>query len=298
MRTSVYLKSQSTIVNECEARNNDSNNALATAIQYKEAINEVINLWANRVVLPRLYSLSSAFSYGTYEYVLPSYIKPPFIVQIKSNNYNLVGGSPVDNETNFTWHDLTGYTVEPLADGSWYLRLASTPYSESGRIIWWHENSVMPTASITEVGAIDADDTIVLSNFTGVTDPTGILKIDAEFMAFAKSYNDGTGTSYSNLIRGYGNDGSGAASHSHGATIEYAIGVDDPRLWINLYDYVSMYVHALQMHKSTSEDISRHEKLMSFYQRKVDDFWRMTGYVSQRKPRMLLSPASLGPISW
>jgi hypothetical protein len=299
VRTSLFLKTQAELLADTQARMTDANEGLASDIQYHIAINEAVRMWGSRVALPQLYSFASALSSGTFEYTLPSYIRPPFRVQVKSSTYAYLGVQVLDDNNNYTWQDLAGYSVEPDGSGGWKLRLPFSPPTEDARILWWAENGPMPTAAVTMTAGCDADDTSIVLTVSGSPDVVafGVVKADSEYIVY-QNLTRTSATSYtiSNCLRGQ--YGTTAASHSAAAAVTWTIGVDDQRLWVQLYDYVAAYIHAMQLHKSTTEDLGRHEKLMSYYQQKADNFWRSSGYVSQRSGRVLLTHTGVGPITW
>jgi hypothetical protein len=299
VRTSLYLKTQAELLAEIEGRMTDTGNALATDAQYHAAINEAIRMWGGRVVTPQIHELTGSFSSGTYEYTLPSYIRPPFRLQIKASTYAYLGVQVLDDDNNYTWHDLVAYEIEPTAAGGFKLRLATSPMTEGGRIIWYAENAVMPTTAVTLTSTINAAATSIAITVSGPPDigSYGNIKIENEWL----SYSDVTRTSATSYtltgcVRGL--YGTVAASHNSAVAVVWGVAVDDPRLWVQMYDYVAAYIHAMQLHKSTIEDMGRHEKLMSYYQQKADSFWRKEGYVSQRSGRMRLTGLGIGGITW
>jgi hypothetical protein len=300
MRTSLYLKSQTELLADIEARMTDTGNVLATEPQYYAALSEGIRMWEGRVATPRLYAIPGGFASGTFEYTLPGYIRPPFIVQIQTSTFGYLGVVLVEEDENFTWDTLVGWSVEPKADGTWLLRLPSSPYSQSGRIIWFADNGPLPATIPTLADGLTATSTSATIAVSGGPDlsESGMVKIDTqEWVAYSGITRTST-TEYilNNLVRGlYGTE---AAVHDVGDVVHWGVAADNSKLWVQLYDYVAAYVHALQLHKSTTEDTSRHEKLMSYYTTKAENFWRNEGYVSQRKGRRVLSAGALGSLVW
>lgn len=299
MRTSLYLKTRSEIINDCESRLSDTDNKLATAVEYGNAVNEGVRMWAGRVAIPRIHALSSGFAVGTSEYVLPNHIKPPIVIQIRSTAYNLIAGPPVEADNSYTWHELAGYTIEPVADGTFLLRLPLTPYTEEGRIIYWQENGFMPAGTPTLDANIDADDNeIAVDGLAAATElsDSGFLKVDSEWIAYSGITRGASGFTLHNCLRGFWS--TVATTHVETTEFEWGIAVDDTRLWVQLMDYVAGYVHGLRVHKNTSEDVTRHEKLMSFYETRAQNFWRQQGYIRPQPYRMRASWSSIGPIAW
>lgn len=296
LRTTLFLKTQSELRDECESYLNDSTNQLATTTQYYEAINRALSLWAGRVLIPHLYEFS--FGSGDFEYALPSYIRRPFTIEIRTPIY---GYPPIeqDGEDAYTWQDFVGYGVRPNGEGGYDLHLQSYPYAESGRITWLAENGRFPTMALTTSGSLTSTSTsvtVVVSSSPPIND-AGYIKIEDEWLAYA-GVTRTSATSYTlqNLIRGL--YGTSAASHNSGVTVLWGIGVDDERLWQQLYDRVGSFVHHLNLHKSTTEDFSRHEKLYVEMKEAANRFWRQEGYVSQRTPRLVLTRGAIGPMPW
>lgn len=301
MRTSLFLKTLGEIYSEVIARNNDSTPAIATQAQYYAGINEAVQMWAGRVLVPQLYSFTGGFSSGTFAYTLPAYVRPPLQLQIRSTAYNVIGGEYVQQnaDTTFTWHNLAGGSVEPVGDGTWLVRMPILTYSEEGRVIWWAENGPMITSAVELASGLTASSTS--ASLTVISSPEvndfGFFKIGDEWISYG-GLTRTSSTSYTatNLVRGL--YGTTAAIHNSAAAVSWGVGVDDQRLWVQLRDYVTAYVHALSLHKSTTEDAGRHEKMMSYFSTKADNFWRTQGYVPNRNPKMVITSDALGPISW
>lgn len=300
MQTQLYLKTLADIQAEAEARLSDSNNALATDAQYVAAINEAVRLWGKRVAIPRYHLLSGGAVSGTLEYTLPSYIVPPIILELRSTGYNAYGIQVASNpDTGFTYHQLSGYTLRPNSTGGWTLRLPMSPYTENLQIIWWSENGPLLATAPTLTSSLSSSATsaaITVSSSPEIGE-SGFFKVDAEWISYAGvTRTSATSYTLNNLTRAL--FGTTAASHNSATAVNLGVAVDDQRLWTQLLDHVSAYLHAIQLHKSTSEDSSRHEKLMSYYQTRADNFWRDRGYISQRRGNMQLTPRALGPSSW
>ncbi len=301
MRTSLYLKTQAQILSDCKTRLTDSGNVLATDAQYYAAINEGLLMWHGRVVIPHVYDLADGFTNGVFEYALPSYITPPITVMIRATTYNYWGAqTPTEGDnTNLTWMPISGYTLEPTETGGYNLRLSSTPYTDDVRIFWWGVNGPMPTAPVTLTNTEAADATTIeltVSSSPEVGD-SGFVKIEQEYIFYGGIIRtSATAYTLTNCVRGV--FASVAASHNSTTAVVWCAAVDNTKLWAQLYDYVTYYVHGLQMHKGTGEDIGRHEKLMSFFKQSADSFWRKEGYISQRRGSNQQTSRGLGDISW
>lgn len=297
MRTDLHLKTQAELVADCQAFLNDTGISLASATQYKEAVNYAIRMWAGRVVVPSMYVLS--FAAGVYDFALPRYIKPPFVIEILTSSSGLYYGGPVGNSSSdLSYQRITNYTVMPDGADGFTLRLGSIPYAQTGHITYWSENTVLPTGSPTLTSTIQSSDTsatITLANMPELND-NGFAKIETEWVAYNGLSRTATGFVVSNLVRAFYE--TTAISHTSTTAVSFGVGVDKPSLWNQLYNQVAAYVHQLNVQKSTGEDGTRHQQLMSYHQQVADSWWRNTGYVGQRKTKVVLSSGALGPLLW
>lgn len=295
-RTDLHLKSQTELVADCQAYLNDTGITLATATQYKEAVNYAVRMWAKRVVIPSRYSIT--FATGTYDYALPRYIKPPFVIKILTSSTGLYDGSAGATSSDMSYQTVTNYTVDSDGNDGFTLRLSSIPYAQSGYILYWSENSVMPTGSATVSSTIQSGDTSVIIAMSSVPEVNDnvLLKIDNEWIQANGITRGSTTFTLSNLVRAYWE--TAAASHTSTTAVSFGVGVDTPALWNQLYNQVGAYIHQLNVQKSTGEDSTRHQQLMSYHQGLADNWWRQNGYVTPRKTKIILSSAALGPILW
>lgn len=280
------LKTQAEILAEIEALVVDTSNNLWTDANIYAALNNAIQGWGNRVFLPRLYSLTGGLAGGTYEYTLPSYIRTPLEVQAAITRLT------DDQENELYWITLTGWTLEPAADGTHKLRIYLSYDTEDSttdcRILWWAENGPVPTTVPTLSGTLAADGTsLTTSAAVASTIPdVGWVKIDGEWMSYSGVSRGASSTTLSNLVRGL--YGTTAASHSSTPSIYWGVAVDDTRLWEQLSDAIVARLHYQQIHRGTQDDRSNHERIMGYAQDRADAFWRRTGYVAQFRPKFLL----------
>ena len=293
-RLELYLRTQAELIAELERSLNDSNHELGTPAQLLDSLNDGLRNWAKRVVTPQIYPLD--FASGIFEYALPSYLRAPFVVQIKSTVFGVFGEQSDADTNTYTWGTVAGYDIEPDGLGGNVLRLQAYPYAQAGRILWYADNGPVPTSAVTLSSDITAADTSIALTVAGAPDinQSGYFKFESEWA----SYSSLTRTSDSaytatGCVRGL--YGTLPAAHVATTVVQWGVAADDMRLWTQLLDHARAYVHSINLHKSTSEDGSRHEKLMSYYQTKADNFWRMQGYISQRKGSLLLKSAALGP---
>jgi hypothetical protein len=299
LRTDFYLRTVTDLLAEVETRTTDTGNALATDAQIKAGINEAVRMWGKRVLVPHLYALPTGFAAGTYDYDLPTYVKPPFLVQIKSAVFGLTGQQIDTNDNTYTWRTFAGYSIEPTAAGAFKFRTQSYPYAEDGRILYWTENGEAPTTDPTVTSTISSSATSIALTVTSAPNvgDSGYVKIEAEWIAYG-GITRTSSTSYTLLNAVRGLYGTVAASHVSTTAVSWGVATDDQRLWTQLLDYVTAYVHGLQIHKATTEDMGRHEKALSYFATQAENFWKRQGYVTQRSPRLILQEGALGPMPW
>jgi hypothetical protein len=220
-------------------------------------------------------------------------------VQILSSVSSLYGDfAPTGDTTTSTWKDVDNFTVDPDGNDGFELRFTSPPYTQSGRIIYQMENTVLPTGSPTVSTTINSSITtliIALASMPELYD-SGFMKIETEWMAYNNLDRGASTFTTDSLVRAF--YGTTAASHASTTAISFGVGVDNPQLWNQMQHQVAAYVHQLNVQKSTGEDSTRHQQLMSYHQQIADDWWRRHGYVGQRKGRLKLGAGALGPQLW
>lgn len=294
MRTALYLKTATEVRDEVEDYLNDADNTLATAAQYLSIIQRSVSSWGRRVVVPHIYEFD--FADGEFEYELPRYIRRPFYLQIRQGSYPIAESDTLDA---FHWDDFPAYDVRPSTTGQGFtLHLQAYPESESGRITWFAENGGFPATPTVTTTVNSSVTTIAVSStaYATVSD-SGFYKVENEWCAYAGlDTRSATGFSTSNVVRGFYD--TTAASHVSTTAISWGIGVDDQRLWQQLYDRAAGFVHLLNMNKSTGEDSNRHEKLFVAYRDMADSFWRREGYTTQASPRFVPKRSSMGIMQW
>lgn len=294
MRTNLYLKTQAELLSDVKTRMLDTGNALATDALYYTAINDAIYNWSGHVAIPHIYEFN--FTSGTYDYALPSYVRPPFAVQIKST---IVGpwGLEIDGDgLSSTYVDVAAYSIEPDGSGGFVLRMHTYPYAAEGRIIWYADNGPVPTTVATLTSSVNTTDTSLVLTVSGAPDigTSGYVKVESEVISYHGLTRTST-TSYTltNCVRAQ--YGTVAASHNSAVSVYVCVAADDMRLWPQLYDQVAANIHEMQLHKSTAEDSIRHQQAVSYYRQKASQFWKTAGYVTQRRPRFVLNRGTLGP---
>jgi hypothetical protein len=296
VRTTLFLKTASEVRDEVEDYLNDSDNLLATAPQYLSTVQRAVSLWGRRVVIPHYYAFDMGS--GVYEYELPSYIRRPFRVLVRQpiRNFPIAAGDEEDNS--YYWDEFVAYDVHSNGSGGTTLHLHTPPGADSARIEWFAENGGFPTTPTVSTTITSSDTSVIVASsaYHQIND-AGYFKCEAEWVAYA-----GLGTktnsvfTATNLIRGV--YGTTAGSHVSTTAINWGIGVDDQRLWQQLYDRVASFIHLLNMQKSTGEDANRHEKLFVAFRDMADNFWRREGYTTQASPRFIPKRRSMGIYPW
>jgi hypothetical protein len=297
LRTTLFLKTASEVRDEVEDYLNDSGNTLATAAQYLSRVQMAVSAWGRRVVVPHYYAFDMGS--GTYEYALPSYIRRPFRVLVRQPIRDFpIAADDADDESNYYWDEWNAYDVHSDGAGGYTLHLHSYPGADSARIEWFAENGGFPTTPTVSTTITSASTSlIVASSDYHLTNSAGYFKCEDEWSAYAgQTTKTSSVFTATNLIRGV--YGTTAASHTSTTAISWGIGVDDQRLWQQLYDKVASMVHLLNMNKSTGEDSNRHEKLFVAYRDMADNFWRKEGYTTQSSPRFVPKRRSMGIFPW
>jgi hypothetical protein len=296
MRPGLFLKTASEVRDEVEDYVNDASNTLATAAQYLSAVQRAVSLWARRVVIPHYYSFD--MSSGVYEYALPAYIRRPFRVLVRQpiRDFPIAYGDDVNNS--YYWDDFVAYDVHSDGEGGFTLHLHTHPGADEARIEWFAENGGFPTTPTVSTTINDsATSLIVASTAYHQVNSSGYIKCEAEWMPYGgMTTRTNTVFTATNLIRGFYE--TTANSHVSTTALEWGIGVDDQRLWQQLYDRAASFVHLFSMQKSTGEDTNRHEKLFVAHRDMADNFWRREGYVTQASPRFVPKRTSMGIFPW
>jgi hypothetical protein len=297
LRTTIFLKTASEVRDEVEDYLNDSSNTLATAAQYLSTVQRAVSQWGRRVVIPHYYAFDMGS--GVLEYDLPSYIRRPFRVLVRQPMHNFpVAAEDSDEESTYYWDDFPAYDVHSNGTGGYTLHLHAYPGSDSARIEWYAENGGFPTTPTVSTTITSASTSVIVASsvYHQVND-AGYFKYEAEWSAYAGLSAKGASTFVAdNLIRGV--YGTVAASHVSTTAISWGIGVDDQRLWQQLYDRCASMIHLLNMQKSTGEDSNRHEKLYVAFRDMADNFWRREGYTTQVSPRFIPKRKSMGIFPW
>jgi hypothetical protein len=261
--------------------------------EVNNSINKAITAWSSRVRVPFLYSLTTGFTLGDYDYALPWYVQPPIDVQVYKQYF--VDGLPVQTSDGSmsTWVDLPAYGLEPDGSGGHTLRLGVVPYTTDARVIWWAQNGNIPTVAQT----INADIATTAATTLTIGDTprigrAGYVKIDDEWMAYSDYTQASSVTTLQNLLRGI--NGTTAATHSSGAAIYWGVAAPREDLYDQLENRVMAEMHSLPLQDASPKEIEHHTFQLRFYRQLADEFWRT--YVPERQGRLRLSRAGIGEL--
>jgi hypothetical protein len=298
----IILRAQSDILAEIKEEINPTGvGNLWTDRQIYRAMNRALRDWAGRVMFPRLYTFPDGFSSGVYGYSLPSYIRGPIQVRQRSTIFGYRTGVQITDDFS-TWIDIPHGSMDPTnTTGDSEFRFHSYPYSEDGQILWWMENGPVPvtTALPTLDDDIDSDDTSLGYNTPNPSYPipeNGWVKVGEEFIAYSGVTRTDTLISLLNLGRGV--LATSATTHTGGDDIEWCIAADSERLWEQLIMNTIAILHMSPLHRGTAEDRANHEKMTNYAKGIADGFWRMSGYVPARGPKVVLDQRAMGSRPW
>lgn len=271
----LYLRSQNQILADVEALMRDTGNARWTDAEIYRALNLALQDWWGRVQIPMLYTGISSWTAGTYEYALPAYVREPMRAQMERTV----------SEYPSTWVDVPGFRVEPSSSGAYYLRFDTVPYSADARILFWANNSAVPTTVPTLTAEIDADDTSLTLTTTADVQDVGYVKIEGEWLQYAGMTTTATTVTLTNLVRAQ--NGTAAAIHALGTSVYWGVAVDDMRLFTQLINQIGSIMHRMFLTDGSEREHAHHERLMSYYDSRVQEFWMR--YSPSYRPRMRLT---------
>jgi hypothetical protein len=273
-------RTQLEIETSLERQLRDTSNNLWSDVEFYDAINHVLGMWGNRVVVPFAYSITSGFSSTEKEYSLPEYVVEPIDVQFQVTGEDY-------------YRDVDGFSVHPTTGGSKVLRLAHFPWDYTARVIYWPSNGPVPT-TVPTLNATISSTTATTCTMTAI--PTigqnGYVKIEAEWMAYHGPTQTATVTTLNNLERGC--FGTTAATHNSGATVTWGIVAHRTDLFDTLQLEAMMYLHAMFATNASGTEVDKHRWNMRWWDGKVDAFWKR--FVPMRQPRMRLTAAGIGPL--
>lgn len=267
MDTQVYLRSQTELLAEMEARLRDTSNARWSDAEIYQALNDALDTWYGKVAAPHLYTVPGGWLASTFTYSLPAYLRPPLYPEVERP---IPYDHEIDVATTYTWVPVSAVT-EPDGSGGLTLRLLQPPHNLDGRIRWYAPNSRVPTTLPTTSGSTaDTATSMTLGSAVDVED-AGYVKVGSEWIAYAGVTRNASTTVLNNLVRGL--YGTTAATHNTGASVAWGVAVDDRRLWQQLRDQTQANCYRMEIGDGSVHETSRYEQYMNYYQTRADQFW-------------------------
>jgi hypothetical protein len=264
-----YLRSQDSLYAEIKVLMRDSGPTRWTAAEYYTALNQVLMTWADKVKFERVYTITDGWQAGTFEYTVPSYVRPPVFAEqlrrIPHDDYGLI------NPTTTRWQPVQGWELVANTTGGQAIRLYAPPRTMEGRVVWYAPNSRVPTTVPTSSGSTAADATTMLLGSAVDIDEVGIVKCESEYIGYAGVDRGSATTTLNNLARGL--NGSAAATHAGSSSVYWCVAMDDMRLMRLLFDQWRSALHAYFIQDGGVHETQRHEKGMGYYDSLAMNFW-------------------------
>jgi hypothetical protein len=252
----------------------DPDNSRVTDEEIYTILNAGVAQWNTRVLVPYSYELT--WTANTKDYVLPTYIHSRMI-------------DPQYQDVRDEWKDLGVYQILPLPGGESLLRMGGYR-QDTGRIIWWGQNSISPLETPTLLANIDTDDTSLTIDDNPTVNDVGTIKLDNEWIQYAGISESNGQLTLQNLTRG--RFGSTAATHDLGATVYWGLVVHRADLFQQLEHYAIARLHELFLSDGSAHEQETHERQLNWHQGQADSFWRR--YAPVRSPKFVLTDGAIG----
>ncbi|MFN8468590.1 MAG: hypothetical protein U0X20_23730 [Caldilineaceae bacterium] len=268
----ITLLRQADLADQFERYLRDQTNSRWSVAEIYEAINQALANWSGRVSLPFRYTPTTTWPDDDTTIVLPEWMPRTFEVHVQ-----------IDAEAD-RWEALIGWRTAVDANGCQELQ-AFAARGRTYRIIYYARNGQIPTTIPVLSAAIAADaTTLTLGARLPELAPVGVVDVDGEWIQYG-GFDLGTATTVlNNLQRGVSS--SAAASHAKDAAVQWCVMLPDIMLRRQLADQVRAYLHELYLHGAAPQDRDQHERMVSFYQSRADQFWRT--WLPDRSPRMVV----------
>jgi hypothetical protein len=281
----LYFRDQAIILQDIMNRARNTGNARWSDTEIYRAINDAISTWHGRVSIPQIYTFPNGFTSGENEYALPNYIDYKTIVPQMKRTVPFQWWGAVAVDDSLTWTDVPGWMVEPNGEGGYLLRFDIPPFSTEGRLLWWSTNQPLPTTIPTISADVSTTDIVINIGYAVDCADYGYVKIDREWIWYTGATISDSSTVLSVGARGLNNGGSGS-SHTSGADVCWGVAMPRLDLYRVLVDQCIIFLNELYLMDAASRETQIHQQMISFYQGRLDKFWR--AWVPQRKARMVL----------
>lgn len=269
----LYLKAQNTILADLRARVRDGSSERWTDAECYGAINDALLSWQDRVRVPHVYTVSGGWVAGTYEYVLPDWIRsnaiqPQFKAPTTYETFSMLLRLSAE-----TWQDIPGWRIEPNASNQRVLQFTVSPYSTEGRIIWWGSNMPVPATVPTTSGSTAADATSIVLGSVADCHEYGWVKIGNEWIQYAGVTRGATTTTLTNCVRGQP-QGADAGVINTGTSVYFGVAMPKLELYRVLLDQAIVHLHELYLGNAASKENQLHQEMVGFYGGRVANFWK------------------------
>jgi len=245
-----------------------------TAQRYRRAINRAIRELSNKVLIPSTYNLTGAWTTTEYAYAIPSWLDTATLQPEWQGN-----------AVPYTWKEIPGYTIERGSDGQNYIRFQSGPFQAGARLRYWHPNTTAPvTEPLLDATITAADTSLTTKTKLADAEPTGVIKVEDEFIQYAGITQAAGTTTLTNLVRGIA--GSVAAAHNADVQIQWALLTDEPIIYTALTYLTLTYLHEMFLNESAARNQRHHQEMIAYYRAAADAIMRQ--YVPQVSPRFTL----------
>lgn len=278
----LYLRTQDELLADVRARLRDAGGDRWSTTEVYRSLNRALEGWHGRVSAPAMYEITGGWPADDFEMTLPDWIPDEVRPQAQW---------PVDpllplEQTLSTWKDIATWVVEPAEDGTRTLRLSVVPYNATARLLFYIANSPMPATLPTLNATIDSDDTsLVLASVVHVA-PVGYVKVDGEWLLYRGVTRGTATTTLENLVRAQYD--TTAASHSSGGTVYWGVAAPNNLVYTQLLDQACAFLHELYLVDGSPKERDLHERMLSYYQSRAEQFWRRhTAKAPRWKPYVL-----------
>jgi hypothetical protein len=248
-------------------------NALWTDAEVMNALNDSVEMWGDRVLVPFVYTISGGFVTGTEEYTLPDYVQPPIDLQY------LVSGDAIP------WRDIEMYDLYPTTGGQTILRLPISLPTASGQVIYWTRPSAFPSEAPTLKTTINSSATSLVLTSAPYVGRTGHLKIDNEWLSYADFTEASGELTLLNLTRGL--NGTTAATHTAPVSVYWGMALHRSDLVQQLRFQTLANLHSLHTSSAAPKEREFHSSMMQYWQTQADRYWK--GFAPARHPKGRLS---------
>jgi hypothetical protein len=272
----IHILTQAELLARINRMLRDPVNERWSTVEKYDAVNQAIQKWGTKVMVPYVYSLDDWTS-NTREYALPAYVHEPLDPQYK------ISGEDI-------WGTFPSYDVMPTTGSGTLLVLAFYPPSVDARVIWWTRNSIVPTAVTTVSVEINSTATsLTVTSAVDVAD-AGFIKIDSEWIQYAGRVRGASTTVLSNLVRAC--FGTTAATHTVSTSVYWGVAVHRSDLYEQLYHQAAAYLFALFLTDGSAQEREQHQFNMRWHQQEADKYW--ANHTMPRPPKMVLGKGAIG----